>query len=321
MEPRGTNFIPDEPTHDPEVHQWFQGIEPPPARPVLPYLPGKVRARILHEHRRVRFGTWMRQLRYAVWGVALAACLVLSLGVNVWLGLGRPTKNPYTVAEEERTSTVYRFQAQFPADASLQAAVASRKVTDPEWIGRGFASGQDLRVMSFRIGTLYADALAALHSRAVDVAKVPIRHLAETLHRIQAPTLLSAYVQEMTDWLQHSTYTEAELTELLALFEPLYVSVYSQQNHHQVVTIFQLAAWLENMALALSMSDHVVSQEPAIFDVYDDALNRFQAPSQVIDAFGTVRKLGVQETLSPSERQQFQSAIQTIQHLMGDISG
>jgi hypothetical protein len=311
----------DEPTHDPEIHRWFQGLGPPPAQQAPPYLHARVRARILSRRRRAGIGAWMGQFGHPLWATALTIVLILSLGANIWWGLGGRAREVPAVAEEGRSWTVYPFQAQLPPNEALQAAVAAHAAIEPEWIGRSFVAGQDPRVAFFRMGTIYTDALAALHSRSVDVASAHIRRLTEVLHHLQAPAILLAYLQEITTWMQRPSYTEVDLTQLLALFEPLYVTAYAQQDDHQAASIFQMAAWLENMALALAASDPVIPQPPVNLDIYLDTLIRFQAPSTVIEAFKQIRPLATRAVLSQTERHQMRSAIQTIQQLLGAMTG
>ena len=56
MNPSEAHTNLDEPTHDPEIHQWFQGLGSPAVQQASPYLRAKVRARILNQQRRAGIG-------------------------------------------------------------------------------------------------------------------------------------------------------------------------------------------------------------------------------------------------------------------------
>jgi len=321
MKPWEVNSNFDEPTHDPEIHQWFQGLGPPAVQQAPSYLQAKVRARILNQQRRMGIGAWMGQFARPVWATALAALFVLSLGANIWWGLaGRMEEAPRVADASGRALTVYPFQAQFSPNEALQAAVTARAATEPEGIGRGFVSGHDRRVAFFRMGTMYANALAALHSQAPDAASAHLRRLIDTLRDIQAPAILASYLQKVATWMQNSSYTDDGRTQLLALFEPLYVMAYNREDNPPAVSIFQIAAWLENMALVASTREHVVVEQTAVLQGYHDALTSLQAPSKAIEAFGQIRTLASQAELSQAERLEIRRLVQTIQHLLGAIA-
>jgi len=321
MKPWESNANLDEPTHDPEIHQWFQGLGPPAVQQAPPYLQAKVRARILNQQQQAGIGAWLGQLARPMWATALTALFVLSLGANIWWGLeGRMEEGPKVADASARALTVYPFQSQFPQNEALQTAVTARATIEEKDIGRAFVSAQDRRVAFFRMGTVYADALAALHSQAPDAAEAPLRRLGDTLRDIEAPAILVSYLQEVTTWMQHSSYTDDERTQLLALFEPLYVTAYNRQDDAHAVSLFQIAAWLENMALVASTKERVLVEQTAVLQGYHNALTDLQAPSKAIEAFEKIRTLASQAELSQAERLEIRGLVQTIQQLLGAMA-
>ncbi len=309
----------NEPTHDPQIQQWFQSLGPSPAPPASPHLQAKVRARILDQQ--TRAGLWPTLLTQPVWRLALTAAFVLSLSANIWWGLGSRKQEAPKVASPFRSLSVYAFQAQLPHSAALQTAVTARATIEPEKIGRSFVTQQDRRVAFFRLGTAYADALAALHSRDVDVASTYLSHLNDILHQVQAPPILSSYLREVSAWIHSSDYTDDERTQFLALFEPLYITAYKPSEEPYAVSLFQVSAWLENMALAAVTHNPVAPQQASILQAYRDTLVRLQAPSQTIEAFDRIRSLATQTTLTPAERQHIRRLVQTLQRVLGAIRG
>lgn len=312
----------DEPTHDPEIQQWFRGLGSPPVQQAPPYLQARVRARILNRQRRAGIGAWMHRLGGPVWATALTTLCLLSLSANVWWGLAdRSGDNPRVVAHADRALTVYPLQAQFSQNQTLHAAVSARAAIVPEGVSRAFVPSHDRRVVFFRLGTVYADALAALQSQALDAASVHLRHLTDTLREVQAPAILSSYLGEVATWMQSAHYTDAERTQLLALFEPLYVTSYSRQDDAHAVSLFQMAAWLENMALGAASKAPVVPEQAAVLQGYHDTLSRLQAPSRAIEAFDQIRTLAGKEHLTQAERLEMRRLVQTMQHLLGAMTG
>jgi hypothetical protein len=317
MKPWEANSTPDEPTHDPEIQQWFQALGPPPVQPASPYLQAKVRARILDKKTRPRLASWMNTFMSPVWASALAAALVLSLSANVWWGLTGQAPQEVQVASETSSLPVYQFQARMRHAEAVEPEMMARVPVVSEPVGRAFASHQDRRVAFFRLGTVYADALAALHSHAPDAAGERLTVLMNTLHRLQAPDTLGHYLRELLTLVQNQAYPDAELAKFLALFEPLYNSAYDSQEEPVALSLFQIGAWLENVALAAATHDPVLQRQTSALVSYQDDLARLQAPSKVLDAFTQLRALIAQPTLTEQDWRQVRLLVQTIQSVLG----
>src|SRR5262245_49451673 len=137
--------------------------------------------------------------RLAVWAPALAAALVLSLGVHVWQGLRglgpQPPDTPQMVAQPLAGPSVvgpaplYQFQAQLLPTTALEALVTARPVPQlsPAMVGFMFHPPRSTFV---RMGILYADTLAVLQSGAVEVAKDRLDRLTQAATSLQAPPAL-----------------------------------------------------------------------------------------------------------------------------------
>lgn len=317
MKPWETNSTPDEPTHDPEIQQWFQALGAPPAPPASPYLQAKVRARILDKQTRPRLASWMNMLVNPVWASALAAALVLSLSANVWWGLTGQAPQEVQVVSETSSLPIYQFQARMRHAEAVEPEMMARVPVASEPVGRAFASHQDRRVAFFRLGTVYADALAALHSHTPDAVGARLTVLMDALHRLQAPDALAHYLRELLTLVQNQAYPDAELAQFLALFEPLYSSVYDSPEEPAALSLFQIGAWLENVALAAATHDPVLQQQTSALASYQDDLVRLQAPSKVLDAFTQLRALMAKPTLTAQDWHQIRPLVQTIQSVLG----
>ncbi len=305
---------------DEDIHRWFESLTPrdevTPSDQFRANLWDRI-AEAPQRGRRPLVPAWR-----TVWAASLAAVFMLSLSANIWWGFLRGHEGDDTrAANTEHALTVYRFQAQLPNRKALQDAVAVRATIESEGVGRSFIPSQDRRVVLFRLGTSYADALAALHGQVTDAASVHLRDLSESLRQVQAPPILLAYLQEVASWIQARRYADAELTQLLALFEPLYITAYGREEDAQAVSLFQMAGWLENMALVAASRDMVVTSQPERLRAYHGVLTHYQAPTNALDAFGQLRLLAMKPAWTPADREQIHRHVHTIQHLLGAMSG
>jgi len=152
------------PPKDPEIQRWFQALGPPPSGQAPPDLRVKVWARITQ--RRARHGVlaWVPALAHPAWAAALAIVLVLSIGLNVWwsiLGVGHMADRGLSEPSPAGRLHTYRFQAEMTRIHNLGAVVAAAPPLQEPSMVVGFTP-QAARSDFFRIGTLYAEALAAL---------------------------------------------------------------------------------------------------------------------------------------------------------------
>ncbi len=305
----------DEPTHDSQIQQWFQGPGPSPVQPASPALQAKVHARILDQQR--RSDSWTNRLSQPAWVTALIAALMLSLSANIWWGIGERMRAEPKLAGTVRSLTVYPFQRQLSPTEALRVAVAARTAAVPENIGRSFATTSDRRAAFLRLGTMYADALAALHSRDSSLASTYLQRLADILHGLQVPPVLSSYLQDIAAWMQRPSYTDVERIQLLALFEALYITAYTPLDAPHAVSLFQMGAWLENMVLAVTIRQPVMPQHPEVLQTYYDTLIHLQAPASALKAFRQLRTLMARAELNQEEFQQIRRLVQTLQRLLG----
>lgn len=294
----------DEPTHDSQIQQWFQELGPSPVQPASPALQAKVRARILDQQQ--RSGSWTNRLSQPAWVTALIAALMLSLSANIWWGIGERMRAEPKLAGTVRLLTVYPFQRQLSPTEALRVAVAARTAAVAENIGRSFATTSDRRAAFLRLGTMYADALAALHSRDSSLASTYLQRLADILHGLKVPPVLSSYLQDIAAWMQRPSYTEA-----------LYITVYTPLDAPHAVSLFQMGAWLENMVLAVTIRQSVMPQHPEVLQTYYDTLIHLQAPASALKAFRQLRTLTARAELNQEEFQQIRRLVQTLQRLLG----
>jgi hypothetical protein len=234
--------------------------------------------------------------------------------MNVWWKID----SHQTARPLEQPVQAYQFLQGLQENTALGTLVAARAAVREQPIGLGFAL-QDARIIFFRMGIMFTDALAALHSETLHVATQHLDTLAKALNGVQAPQALSQYLREIQALQQSQRYSGAELAKFLALFEPLLVAEYAQTDTAVAVTLFRLGAWLETMALAAATGDPIsLQQEPAI-RYFRSVLPVLQTPPEVEQAFAQMQRLMDAPALTEADWQTLRDLIQRTQKILGAL--
>ncbi len=183
--------------------------------------------------------------------------LLLSLGVNVWLGSRvveplRPSVG--RVAAEVGTlrapAQAYVFQQGIREDAALGALVAPQ-APENESNFYGFMD-KTVREQSFLLGTLYAEALAYARSGQIEAAVQRWQTMDRALAQMAEPLL--SYRHDMQELLQQKPPALERFQAMLPLFESFY-EVYATHQHDQTLPLFPAGAWMTNVQLAAAAGD------------------------------------------------------------------
>jgi hypothetical protein len=177
---------------------------------------------------------------------------------------------------------------------------------------------QAARTTFFRIGTLYAETLAALQSDTVAAAAPRLDGLVRALATVQAPRLLAQYLHEMQTVLQSQRYTGEEVAQFLALFEPLYEDASMRTTIREGWLLFRAGTWVENLALAAAADDPAALRQggPALADIHR-TLTQLQAPSEVLEALARLHRLVTAPTLSDQDMSPIRTLVQELQGMLG----
>jgi hypothetical protein len=240
--------------------------------------------------------------------------LVLSLAVNIWWGIERRGADQPLPAG--RPVHAYRFLQTIQSSKAIGSLVASHTAVEAPFTGLGFAL-QDPRVIIFRMGILYTDALAALHSGTLDIATRRVDALGKATENLQAPPVLSHYLTEIHTLLQNRQYTGPEFAKLLELFEVLYEEELG--TNAAEVRLFRFGAWSENMALAAAAGDHSALQQAAVVPYFRTSLLQLDAPASVIEALDRIQRLSSTATLTEADMRALASLVRTIQKTLGAL--
>jgi hypothetical protein len=258
--------------------------------------------------------------------VALTLVLVLSVGLNVWWGvLSFGPRPPGTrhVADGSRSNLsaaghlrTYRFQAEMARLHDVGTVVAAAPPLQEPAAVVGFTP-QVVRTAFFRIGTLYAEALAALQGGAVEVASHRLDLLMQAVARVQAPRVQAQYLGEIKTLLHSRRHGDETVARFLALFEPLFEDMYATDGVTESVLLFRAGAWLENMYLAAASADAAaVKRGGQAVDEVSSALTRLHAPHGVLEALERLRPLVGRQSLTDRDLQAVRTLVQDMQAML-----
>ena len=278
---------------------------------------------------RKRLQDWVGE-RLTVWAPVFAIGLLLSLGVHVWQGMRlfwprlseirQTAEMPLGSRGIAGPLPIYQFQRAMQRPHELAVIVAARELPKVPTAMVGFTP-QVTRSTFVRLGTLYADALAALVGGAVEAAVQRLERLRQTLLSMQAPPSLPQYLREMQVLLQQQPSESATWAQFVALFEPLYEEVYAKDATAGGWVLFQTGAWLENLALAAATGDQAALRQEQAIQYFYDALRQLNVPPDVLAALTRLRALMARQQLSDQDMRAIQIVIQNLQKTLHGESG
>jgi hypothetical protein len=258
------------------------------------------RAKVLTkvEQRRAHYGLLggLTPLLTPWWAPALAVMLLLSLSVNIWMGLR--TFGQHTPASQqaagpvldplgrERPLQASTFQAGIHSATDLGTLVTAHAVADELAVAFGFAATSE-RTRFFLLGTRYAEALAYVESGNLRTAAQHLATMHQALMDMQGPSALSSYLSEMQYLLQNRQYIAEVLREFLALFEVLYTED-AKGVDAESLTLFQAGAWVENMKLAAAAGDKDALRQVTTAQYFRRKMQSLHAPQGILDALDQI---------------------------------
>ena len=313
---------------DPELDHWFHALGPPPVGQASPHLRVKVRARILQAQAQSPGFGWLPRLVTPTWTAVLATGLIVSLAVHVWRGVANGGAHlvsslPATGSVANGLSTArplpaYRFQADMQHVQTLGSLVALHAPLQEPTLIVGFTP-QATRTTFLRVGLLFAETLATLRGSMMEATASRLDVLVRTLMTMQAPRILTQYLQEMQTLLQSQRYTGAEMAAFLALFEPLYEDAYARSSPDDAVRLFRTGIWLENMYLAAAVkAPGALQQAGQATEDVQRTLSTLQAPHEVLDSLERLRQLVTKTRLTDADIGHIQTLVQTIRATLSE---
>lgn len=274
------------------------------------------------EHRRSRSSawSWMKTAFVPAWAPAMAALLLISLGVNTWLGTRLVTDHQAAgeqvaldVRPLQRPAQAHVFQEGIRADADLGALVVAQATETEPMIAFGFAA-KPAPARSFFLGTLYAEALAYVRSGNIDAAQQRWQAMDKALADAAGPLL--NYRHRMQSLLQHESSKLEPFETYLPLFESFYEASAAREDD-RTLPLFQAGAWLTNMRLAAAAGDAEGLRRGAAVDYFHREMTRLGADKGVLDRLERLGELMGQETLSQREVKTALKLVQKMQQLLG----
>lgn len=299
---------------DPVITEAFDAVERVMQAP--PFFFQGVMARVEQpQPRQSIFAAASSQLSGA-WGLALAACLLLSLTFNALWGagvLGPP------VAVQPRVYTVQAgpWQDRIHNGKELAGYIIAHSVSSAESDGLGLVA-LPAPALFFRAGTGYAETLALLRGDQTTQARQRVNQLIEALDAAGTPDVLIAYLREMQALIEAQRLSGATLTRFLALFETLYESAYQEQSEGAALTLFRTGAWLENMYLATQAGDRAALQQGPESAYFKHALQPLGVRPELLNALEQIGHHVSQPTISGQDIAAVRTLVQRLQHQLSN---
>lgn len=295
----------DEP-RDPIIEGAFQALERTFQAPSNFYQLVSARLRPPQTRRQLRFGR--APLFSGAWGLALATCLLVSLGFNVLWGSG--------VIGTRTTAPVPSFE---PIRAArLQRQILNNSILTALGEGLGMA-GLPSPVLFFRIGTGYIESLALLQDNQPEHALQRLHGMIDALETVSAPAELITYLQDIQVLIRHQVHANPRLARFLAHFEVLYQEAYHAPSERQgagaaALTLFRTGAWLENMDLAAQVGDRAALQQGPASTYFRGALQSLGVQPALLNALAQIEHLITQPELSDRQVETVHELVQNLQH-------
>jgi tetratricopeptide (TPR) repeat protein len=172
MNPWKPHHLQNDPPKDPELQRWFQALGPPPVGHPPPDLRAKVRARIEEQRARRGVFAWLRQGWSPTWATALATGLLLSVGMNTWLG--------YEVLQQRQ-----------PSETPSRPSGDTRREHPPA-TGQLIFRGDEPQGYTRELEQGHAEAVLVEELRRLTVAHYQAKHYAQAITAASAALVLDA---------------------------------------------------------------------------------------------------------------------------------
>lgn len=260
--------------------------------------------------------SWLQVAFVPTWAPALtAALLVLSLGTNVWLGTrvletSKPAVNRLAseVGTLKEPMGVHVFQRGLRPGVDLGALIAAQE-TELESTSYGFA-GEASGSKAFRLGTLYAEALALARSGDIEAASQRWHMMEQAMGQPAEPML--TYLRDVQKSLQQEPPASERFQALLPLFESFHEAS-AVREHDQALLLFQAGAWMTNMRLAAAVGDVEGLHRGRVVDYF---LSRLEGPKGVEERLQQLDDLLAKKTLSEQELKAVDKLVVKVQQIL-----
>lgn len=278
---------------------------------------------------------WLQSLISVPGVAALAACLLLSLAANIWLG-ARMRVGPWFGSKPLRTADTTHRQRQdfraFLADLNPGAEMVGFNVrlfqlslhaTDD--LGRLVTAHPALETRAntlsfagtsgfYAMGALYAEALAYLHGGQWETAAQRLSSMERELRRLPVAGSLADYVHTLRQAVQQRRYDAEVLGKGFEGLQSLAETSAAQQGR-EFVLLFRVGAWLVNMKLAALSEDLPLLLRGDMTPYFSHEFSALQAPEDLLMAFETLDRL-VEPAMTAADSHKVVTAITQLQRLL-----
>jgi hypothetical protein len=301
------------------IIQWLAAMKPSHEVQAPPDFRVKVLTRLEQRRARRRFPVRLFGLTPPTWVPALAVGLLLSLGANIWLGFRTLSQRQVASPVLENTGRdwpfdAYTFQAGLRSDTALGVLVTTHSGIGQQAVAFGFAA-KPARAKLFIIGTLYAEALAYLHSGDLESARQRLATIEKELGSLQGPSSLDRYFSAMRHLLASQQASAEVLGEVLTLFEPL-LAEYTRSTGTERPVLFRAGIWLESMHLAATTGDKAALRQVDTVQYFQQEMERLDAPQGLLEALQQISHITTKQEITDRDVKEVLKLVKRIQTLL-----
>lgn len=262
----------------------------------------------------------------------LAACLVLSLTANIWLGnrfrgLRPLDSNSSVVAQKhemrELLATLnvqdhitlfhtHLFQSSIETKNNLGQILSEL----PDMINPSSTLGFAATARFYAVGTWYAEALASLASGHYEVAAQRLSLIDTELRLLSIPNPLIGYLPDMHRAILSKQYSPASLKEGLSLLGALAEEL-AQGQGKESLTLFRVGAWLVNLRLAAVAGDKRFLHQAGATDYFMNKMAALNAPQRILGQFDQLHQILQKPVLTSMDIEQILASVMQISRLLG----
>jgi hypothetical protein len=245
--------------------------------------------------------------RYQLAG-AVAMVLIVAVLVPRWLQWGKERQL------SEAVGNAWQYQARLQPQKHLSGLLREHSILSEQPTAFGFAARPE-GTRFFLIGSLYAEALAHVHSGNFEVARQLWTALEREVLALQPPDSLVDYLRQARIYLENAQPSPQEVGEFLARFQPL-ADAYTQSRGAEQRLLWQAGTWLVNLYLTAATNNKGLLRQMGTVQYFQSALHKLPAPNAVLEALDTIARLMEKPHMAETDVQEVLAQVKHIQLLL-----
>jgi hypothetical protein len=214
----------------------------------------------------------------------------------------------------EITLNSSQFQAGITSETALATLAKQHVALGDQVVTFGFSAKSEAAKF-FILGSVYAEAVAYLHSGNLTDAAKRLAEVEQELISLQAPNSLYNYLSKTRNMLERQQYPNEVLTEFLALLQPLFDD-YARSQGEATLILFRAGTWLIDMGLTAAAQDTARLQQPVKARYFRQELQRLNVPKGVMEALEQMTRITEKPEITGADATEVLRLVKRIQDLL-----